>query len=283
VLRPALTFVLSLALALQAVSPVAAQEEPEPDASRMRWNQDEWGRFGTHELALGSFVAIGGIGMQVFLIPEVGRASGGVLVDDVIRDALQLRRRPDRSTAARISDILVNVNLVWPYLVDTLVIAWAVDGSRDVAGQMFWINALAYAMTTATLSATKNLVARERPYHDECLNDLEYDGGCTNADRYRSFFSGHSAFAFTGASLMCIHHANLPLYDSRALDLAACLAPLAIATTVATLRIAADKHYFSDVLIGALVGVFSGLVIPAIFHYGWDWDRSEGTSPDPLP
>jgi membrane-associated phospholipid phosphatase len=274
-----ISFVLSITLLAAAPAATAVAQDPEPDASRLYWNEDRWGRFSTQELAVGSFAAIGGIALQLFLIPELSGASGGVLIDDGVRDLLHLRDRPSRGFAARVSDILVNANLIWPYLVDTLIIAWGIDDSRDAAGQMFWINALSYVLTTASLTATKNIIARERPYHDECLEDIEYDGGCLAPDRYRSFFSGHAAYAFTGASLMCIHHANLPLYDSAIADAAACITSLTIAATVATLRIVADKHYFTDVLVGAVVGVLSGLVIPAAFHYGWDWSRSHGTNP----
>ena len=282
--RPlAISFVLSITLLAAAPEATAAAQDPEPDASRLYWNEDRWGRFGTHELALGSFAAIGGVGIQLFLIPELGGTSGGVLIDDSVRDLLHLRDRPSRGFAARASDVLVNINLIWPYLVDTLIIAWGIDDSRDAAGQMFMINGLAYVLTTASLTATKNLIARERPYHDECLEDIEYDGGCLEPDRFRSFFSGHAAYAFTGASLMCIHHANLPLYDSAIADGAACITSLTIAAAVATLRIVADKHYFTDVLVGAVVGVLSGLVLPATFHYGWDWSRSHGTNPMRAP
>ena len=277
------SFVVSITFLAASPAATALAQEPEPDPSRLAWNEDRWGRFSTQELALTGFGVVAGIGMQLFLVPELGGTSGGVLIDDPVRDLLHLRDRPGRDLAARISDILVNANLIWPYLVDTLVIAWAVDDSRDVAGQMFWINALSYVLTTTSLTATKNLVARERPYHDECLEDVEYDHNCLEPDRYRSFFSGHAAYAFTGASLMCIHHANIPLYGHAIADAAACVTSLAFAATVATMRIVADKHYFTDVLVGTVVGVLSGLVVPALFHYGWDWSREHGTNPMHAP
>ena len=41
---------------------------------------------------------------------------------------------------------------------------------------------------------------------------------------------------------------------------------LAVAATTGYLRIAADKHYFSDVLSGALIGSAVGFMVPYLFH-----------------
>ena len=40
----------------------------------------------------------------------------------------------------------------------------------------------------------------------------------------------------------------------------------ALATVTGYLRIAADKHYFSDVLVGAVVGSAIGIGVPLLFH-----------------
>jgi membrane-associated phospholipid phosphatase len=39
-----------------------------------------------------------------------------------------------------------------------------------------------------------------------------------------------------------------------------------MATGVGYLRIAADKHYFSDVMTGAIVGSAIGIGVPLLFH-----------------
>ena len=39
--------------------------------------------------------------------------------------------------------------------------------------------------------------------------------------------------------------------------------------TTGALRIVADQHWASDVLVGAAVGTFSGLAVPYFLHYGW--------------
>ena len=39
-----------------------------------------------------------------------------------------------------------------------------------------------------------------------------------------------------------------------------------IAFTVSYLRIAADRHYFTDVTVGAALGIGTGIAIPLLFH-----------------
>jgi membrane-associated phospholipid phosphatase len=41
---------------------------------------------------------------------------------------------------------------------------------------------------------------------------------------------------------------------------------LLLASTIGYLRIAADKHYLSDVLVGASVGSLVGFAVPFFFH-----------------
>jgi membrane-associated phospholipid phosphatase len=44
------------------------------------------------------------------------------------------------------------------------------------------------------------------------------------------------------------------------------LAGLALATFNSYLRIAADRHYLTDVLAGAALGTLAGLAVPLVFH-----------------
>ena len=263
----------SVSLLVQA-APVEAQDAAGDGGHRLHWDGD-WNRFGTGELAALSFLTVATYGMQFFLIPDVAGQAGGVLLDDPIREALYIRDPEARGLAATFSDILVNGTLLWPFAVDVGAVAWIEDRNPDVAGELFFINALSLMTTAAGLTFTKNVIRRERPYGRECVTNREYDRSCVGPDRFRSFYSGHSAFAFTGASLVCIHHAYLPLYGNDVADAAACGGAMLMATAVATLRIVADKHYFSDVLIGAILGFVSGFVMPQVLHYGLDPDPTD--------
>lgn len=109
--------------------------------------------------------------------------------------------------------------------------------------------------------AVKLIAGRERPFV-HALPDEEKAKTKHPTDNNLSFYSGHSAFAFSiAASSSTI--ASLRGYR---------LAPLVWATTgtlaatTAYLRIAADKHYLSDVLTGVTLGAAIGIVVPLVFH-----------------
>ncbi|MBL0215219.1 MAG: phosphatase PAP2 family protein [Myxococcales bacterium] len=109
------------------------------------------------------------------------------------------------------------------------------------------------AISQAVTQAVKFTVARERPF-------VHYGSPAPTADDNLSFWSGHSALAFgavTSAGFVAHRrHSKLePLIWGVGLPLAA---------TTAYLRIAGDKHYFTDVVVGSVVGVVSGLTIPRL-------------------
>jgi membrane-associated phospholipid phosphatase len=75
-----------------------------------------------------------------------------------------------------------------------------------------------------------------------------------------SFYSGHTTLAFSvGVS------SSLIAYRRRyRLAPAILISTLALGVTTAYLRMAADRHYFSDVLVGALAGTAGGYLIPQL-------------------
>jgi membrane-associated phospholipid phosphatase len=98
---------------------------------------------------------------------------------------------------------------------------------------------------------TKFSVARARPFVHFSNAPFDYDNNV-------SFFSGHTTlvFAVTVSAGFVAHerqYAVEPYIWATGLTLAA---------TTGYLRIAADKHYLSDVLVGAAFGTGAGLAIP---------------------
>ena len=67
--------------------------------------------------------------------------------------------------------------------------------------------------------------------------------------------------------MACVHHRQLDLYGDETSDAIACAVPLGLAAGVALLRIVADQHYATDVLVGAAVGALSGLGLGLLLHY----------------
>ena len=125
-------------------------------------------------------------------------------------------------------------------------------------------------MSGAIQGVTNVLVSRERPYGPGC-GEPGNDGrpsnsiDCTGSTHYRSFFSGHSAFSFTGASLICFEHTELHLLGGP-WDALSCVGGYAVAAATATFRVAGGEHYPTDILTGALIGSAVGWGIP-LLHF----------------
>jgi membrane-associated phospholipid phosphatase len=119
---------------------------------------------------------------------------------------------------------------------------------------------------------TKMLAGRERPFV-HVLTPQQNPRTFRDPDDNLSFFSGHSAEAFALAA------ASGTVSTMRGYR----WAPLtwtiggAVATATAYFRIAADKHWLTDVVLGAVVGAGTGFAVPFLFHSAVD-DRSLGST-----
>ncbi|MDX2010474.1 MAG: phosphatase PAP2 family protein [Myxococcaceae bacterium] len=118
--------------------------------------------------------------------------------------------------------------------------------------------------TLAAIAATqvvKFSAGRARPYTvgaDEALLAQARDP----ADHNLSFFSGHTSFT-VGLTVSAGMIGLLRGYKTAWLTWAVGV-PMALAT--ATLRLAADKHWMTDVLVGAAIGSAFSVAIPLLFH-----------------
>jgi membrane-associated phospholipid phosphatase len=108
---------------------------------------------------------------------------------------------------------------------------------------------------------TKLLVGRERPFVHALAPDAK---GRTPrpSDDNLSFFSGHTTETFAlaaaaGAVTTMRGYRWAPIVWSTG---------GAIAIATGYLRIAADRHWLTDVLVGALVGTGIGIGVPLLFH-----------------
>jgi membrane-associated phospholipid phosphatase len=59
------------------------------------------------------------------------------------------------------------------------------------------------------------------------------------------------------------------LLGGGASDAAVCVTATAMGLTSGVARIAADRHYVSDVIAGAVLGWGVGFAMPALLHYEW--------------
>ena len=171
---------------------------------------------------------------------------------------------------AKASDALAATSIAFPVLVDLIGMTLIGDRNKDVGLQIFAIQAQAFAITGFVTSLVK-LSGRERPCAEA---DDTGSGGVSCDDPNRSYFSAHTSLAFAGAGLTCVEHQHFDFFG-RVGDPVACAATLALATTTGVFRAVANKHWMSDVITGAGVGLVAGWLMPWLMHYRHDLGKRE--------
>jgi membrane-associated phospholipid phosphatase len=155
------------------------------------------------------------------------------------------------ATAKTLSDVLV-FGLLPAGAVATSIFTGPNDHRAERASKDVWLIAESVVLAGATVQATKFIFARERPEH--------HFGAPTQSDSFVSFFSGHTSSAFA----MVTSTAMLATMRRNAWAPVAWGVGGALAATAGYLRIAADKHYMTDVLVGAAVGTAFGVGVPLL-------------------
>jgi membrane-associated phospholipid phosphatase len=97
---------------------------------------------------------------------------------------------------------------------------------------------------------------------------------CGSDERFESFYSGHASLSSTMAGLLCARRLHRP--ERGAADYLLCGGASSLALATGFLRVSADKHWLSDVLVGWGTGIVFGYVLPSIFHYGKPKSRRSG-------
>jgi len=103
----------------------------------------------------------------------------------------------------------------------------------------------------------KLLAGRQRPYAY-----YGHDIGASENERNLSFYGGHTSFAFSVVAAT-VTVASMRGYPGVGI---AAGVGFTLGAAVAYLRIAADQHYLTDILVGAAVGGLVGWAIPRVFH-----------------
>lgn len=145
----------------------------------------------------------------------------------------------------------------------------AFASAKDHALRGFPVDAL--IITEATILAldfnqlVKLALARERPFVHFLATEERARRGendAENDDDNLSFFSGHTAATFALAS------SSATVVTMRGYSYAPTVwaVGLGLATLTGYLRIAGDRHFFTDVLVGAICGTLIGVGVPLIFH-----------------
>lgn len=170
-------------------------------------------------------------------------------------------------------DRRVRSGLVWDHPLGANVASWFTVPATAVVGygglfwasdgQRFWEDAVMLSEATSlvwlTTSIAKYAAGRQRPalrFSSQAADDFKKN------DVNLSFFSQHTSLAFAlavGAGTIATQrgYARAPWIWGSGLTLAA---------VTAWLRVAADAHYATDVLTGAVVGSLGGALVPLLLH-----------------
>lgn len=180
--------------------------------------------------------------------------------DDVVRENFS-------SASANLSDKLLALDVMMPVFLQ-------MSGGFDTSmGNAMLIYGEAHAFNLLASSTAKIIVRRPRPYtHSQDPRVREFMDR-QGSDAYASFYSGHASTAFTAAmagSLLYSARTDEPVARHTVWGFSFLLAGM-----TAQLRVRAGRHYRTDIWLGALSGLATGFLVPAL--HGVDIGRVRGT------
>ena len=152
---------------------------------------------------------------------------------------------PNIHIAHKLSNVLL-----WGFLIPATF--WAPELGDYKYNEHLLLNMEVLAVAGFLVASTKFITGRQRPYaHFHIKTDAD------PSEDNISFFSGHSTLTFAAATstsmmLQDKYHSNSGWLWGSTLTLAA---------LTGYLRIAADRHYMSDVLTGAVIGTLTAYLI----------------------
>jgi len=164
------------------------------------------------------------------------------------------------ASAAKTSDTLLIVGLSTP-LVTELALGW-----NEESGKRSLVYAETLGLGMLINAAAKYSVGRPRPYTYSEDPRIQAYADSEGRDSRLSFFSGHACSTFLAAV------AGGYLFAQATNDTTARAimwgATLTLAAATANLRVRAGKHFYSDVIVGALVGAGVGALVPYLHYRG---------------
>ena len=183
----------------------------------------------------------------------------------------------DRAIARHLTDSSITTNRFLNHSANGLEVitapgAYIIGGGLYVFGRVSkkpnvadlgWHGLESVVLATAITGVLKGTMGRARPFVSSDTNptDFRLGGGFGNSDR-QSFPSGHTTTAFAVASSITSETRRLhPVYVKF-------VAPVLYggATLVGLSRMYHNKHWASDVVLGAGIGTFSGLKVVRYSH-----------------
>jgi membrane-associated phospholipid phosphatase len=228
---------------------------------------------GTWDIVASGALAAGLLTVQFAIpAPTVPKWSAQNGLDTGVRSALRIGGEGGRQAAGLTSDVLVYALIAAPFLNAALVAG--VEHERwDVGWRLMVLDAETLLLATTVTLSLQKIVARERPFVQECRANPGLSD-CSTGGQFQSFPSGHTTVAFAAVALECFHHGYLDTSHSG-WGSAACPVTIVAAVTTGVLRVAADRHWATDIIAGAAIGGLIGYAVPALHLLG----DSQGAGP----
>lgn len=178
-------------------------------------------------------------------------------IDDGMRNLLRWR---DPSPARHMADTMAFI-LTPTASIATMMAAASNDGA-EIKYPVDMLLTLQAVMLAGSLNQIlKFTLARERPFIHFMTED-EKKRQSHPSDNNLSFYSGHTSLSFAIATAS----GTLASLRGYRLSYAVWGSLLPMAALTGYLRIAGDRHYFVDVLAGAVLGSAVGILVPLVAH-----------------
>jgi membrane-associated phospholipid phosphatase len=235
---------------------------PPPDSL---WHS-EWPTFSGAEAAATVAAGVGTAVLFVLKPPTDPRWEGGILFDDAVRRKLRLRSAHARQQVRDWGDMPYFAAPAIPLIIDPLLVSWLGRGDAKTAFNLeaVGLEAFSYAGLMSYVSTRSSV--RERPDSSECRRTHTDPKACGEPDT-ESFYSGHTTIAAASAGIVCANHRVMPLWGRPWADAGACVLATAGAVASGVSRLASDRHYASDVIVGFGAGFGFGYAVPTLLHY----------------
>ncbi len=214
-----------------------------------------------YEVEWGRGLAVVGTGVATFAVGQRASARMEILrVEELerldVNDIFPIDRFATRQkslTANKISDII-------GYGSTALPLAFlAGDRSRKYADDVGLLYGQVILLSDGITHLVKNTVRRSRPYTYRADAQLSLK---QRKDARRSFFSGHTSH--TAANAFFTAKAYSDLYPHASAKHWVWAGAIILPAVTGTTRVLAGKHYWTDVVVGYLVGAGIGLLVPEV-------------------
>lgn len=143
--------------------------------------------------------------------------------------------------------------------VATPLIFTASKASRNDFGKVATISSQVFIVNLGITNFTKEIVKRKRPY---MYNENAPMDKKLKRDSYSSFFSGHTSTATSMSFAFAQMHSDY--YPNSRMRPFIWFSAMTLPLATGILRNRAGKHFWTDIIVGYLVGSATGIIIPRI-------------------